>query len=220
MEWRDVPGFPGYQVSERGKLRKKGTRYELGMCGNKYSLRGFGGTKRMTKRELLALAWPSEQDDMPEAEKARPETPLSEKPEAETRIEKGAPFPPEGFAPVPGCEGYFLNRKGELLRPSGVIAKPRQTANKFSFFHFICGRNYSVGRWLVLTFGPGAAAAAGYRERAAILGASQQERPRRGAAKKRRCHDCGKPTDNYRCNACWTKLRGFADCQDSEWEGI
>lgn len=40
MEWRDVPGFPGYQVSERGKLRKS-TGYVLSMCGNKYSLRGF-----------------------------------------------------------------------------------------------------------------------------------------------------------------------------------
>lgn len=24
---------------------------------------------------------------------------------------------------------------------------------------------------------------------------------------KRKCHDCGKPTNNYRCSACWEKLR-------------
>lgn len=24
---------------------------------------------------------------------------------------------------------------------------------------------------------------------------------------KRRCHDCGKPTSNYRCEDCWQKLR-------------
>lgn len=23
----------------------------------------------------------------------------------------------------------------------------------------------------------------------------------------RRCHDCGKPTDNYRCPKCWEKIR-------------
>lgn len=23
----------------------------------------------------------------------------------------------------------------------------------------------------------------------------------------RKCHDCGKPTSNYRCQACWYKLR-------------
>lgn len=28
------------------------------------------------------------------------------------------------------------------------------------------------------------------------------------ATSKRRCHDCGKPTHNYRCNVCWKKLRG------------
>ena len=27
----------------------------------------------------------------------------------------------------------------------------------------------------------------------------------------RKCHDCGKPTDNYRCPSCWRKLRGFSE---------
>lgn len=27
------------------------------------------------------------------------------------------------------------------------------------------------------------------------------------AFKKRRCHDCGKITYNYRCDSCWEKLR-------------
>ena len=26
-------------------------------------------------------------------------------------------------------------------------------------------------------------------------------------AAKRHCHDCGKPTTNYRCEACWERLR-------------
>lgn len=24
----------------------------------------------------------------------------------------------------------------------------------------------------------------------------------------RKCHDCGKPTNNYRCNECWLKKQG------------
>ncbi len=27
----------------------------------------------------------------------------------------------------------------------------------------------------------------------------------------RRCHDCGKKTNNYRCEACWAKLRGTSE---------
>lgn len=32
---------------------------------------------------------------------------------------------------------------------------------------------------------------------------------------KRKCHDCGKPTNNYRCSDCWGKL-----CSESETGGI
>lgn len=27
----------------------------------------------------------------------------------------------------------------------------------------------------------------------------------------RRCHDCGKPTADYRCAKCWAKIRGGAE---------
>ena len=33
----------------------------------------------------------------------------------------------------------------------------------------------------------------------------------------RRCHDCGEPTNDYRCPACWAKIRGEEDlglCED------
>ncbi len=26
---------------------------------------------------------------------------------------------------------------------------------------------------------------------------------------KRKCHNCGKPCTNYRCEDCWRKIRGF-----------
>jgi len=28
---------------------------------------------------------------------------------------------------------------------------------------------------------------------------------------KRKCHDCGKPTNNYRCQECWAKIRGNSE---------
>jgi hypothetical protein len=30
--------------------------------------------------------------------------------------------------------------------------------------------------------------------------------------KMRRCHDCGKPTPDFRCPECWRKLRRELDC--------
>jgi hypothetical protein len=27
----------------------------------------------------------------------------------------------------------------------------------------------------------------------------------------RRCHDCGKPCNNYRCEKCWAKIRNGSD---------
>jgi len=41
-------------------------------------------------------------------------------------------------------------------------------------------------------------------------------RPPRPAGKMRRCHDCGKPTPDYRCPACWRKLRKRLGCPAEE----
>ena len=37
---------------------------------------------------------------------------------------------------------------------------------------------------------------------------------------KRKCHDCGKPTPDYRCPACWRKLRKRLGCPAEEEEQI
>ena len=41
-------------------------------------------------------------------------------------------------------------------------------------------------------------------------------RPPRLENVKRRCHDCGKPTPDYRCPACWRKLRRRLGCPVEE----
>lgn len=55
---------------------------------------------------------------------------------------------------------------------------------------------------------------------------SKREKERRGVAtpkklavnfgKPRTCHDCGKPTANYRCPECWKKLRAGMGITESE----
>ena len=35
----------------------------------------------------------------------------------------------------------------------------------------------------------------------------RDEHPFPGIIRKRRCHDCSRRTYNYRCEACWAKLR-------------
>lgn len=35
---------------------------------------------------------------------------------------------------------------------------------------------------------------------------------------KRKCHDCGKPTYNYRCDKCWDALRQKNGCSPSSVE--
>ena len=36
---------------------------------------------------------------------------------------------------------------------------------------------------------------------------------------RRRCHDYGKLTDNYRCAACWAKIRGGAPRTEHQTDG-
>lgn len=49
------------------------------------------------------------------------------------------------------------------------------------------------------------------RTRAAL---AEAELMRRGNG--RICHDCGKPTPDYRCAACWAKRRGLSDSHQKE----
>lgn len=136
MEWRDVPGYPGYQVSERGGLRT-GTGYVLPRRGRRYSLHRAGQVVRLEPEELMALAWPVIKD-----------LPDSVPPASEPSLTEPAAPPREGA-------------KGP--------AQPRGKIRRF------------------------------------------------GNRETRRCHDCGKPTNNYRCDACWARLRGYEPGDAGEW---
>lgn len=214
MEWRDVPGYPGYQVSERGRLRKA-SGYELGRRGARYVLSHGGVLVRLTPQELIALAWP------PKGEEATPFQPVPA-PEPEP-VEKPSKAVPEGFVPVPGYPGYHINREGVCIGPKGLpltLIRPEGP----------CGGNYilrgiytPIGRVLDMTFGEGAAIAAGYPA-GKPLDIRQQARAKmsnRCSRYERRCHDCGRPTNDYRCPACWARLRGSAaEAEESEWNAL
>ncbi|QLA13567.1 hypothetical protein [Desulfolutivibrio sulfodismutans] len=38
MEWRTIPNYPAYEISESGTVRKTGTGYQLGKSGRRYGL--------------------------------------------------------------------------------------------------------------------------------------------------------------------------------------
>ena len=45
-------------------------------------------------------------------------------------------------------------------------------------------------------------------------GQSSHAAPREGDGRRRRCHDCGRPTFDYRCSRCWAKLRSKCKYED------
>lgn len=79
-------------------------------------------------------------------------------------------------------------------------------------------RSSQINALLYDAFGPGAATLAGYEEpNPQKIQASRsnnvnkrQRVPRKHSVYQRLCHDCGKPTTDFRCQKCWLKLRGEA----------
>ncbi|MBD5416980.1 MAG: hypothetical protein HDR50_04830 [Desulfovibrio sp.] len=214
MEWRDVPGYPGYQVSERGRLRKS-SGYELGRRGTRYVLSRGGVLVRLTPRELIALAWPPEPKPAPEPE------PVTAAPAPE-HMEKEVKAIPEGFVPLPGLDGYYINRAGECIGRKGRPLHLVRRNGPSGPYYYIADSLRSVRRLLLLAFGEGAATAAGYAEPKPI---APEMLPRGGIRQyghgtKRRCHDCGRPTNDYRCPKCWARLRGSTEAEESEWNAL
>lgn len=217
MEWRDVPGYPGYQVNARGRLRKA-SGYELGRRGTRYVLSREGVLVRLTPQELIALAW------APEGEPAAPAQPAPvPAPVAPAPVEKPRKAVPEGFVPVPGYPGYHINREGVCLGRSGRPLMVRRPEEPSGGSYCLGHTSAAIARLLDLTFGPGAAVAAGYPEPKPVDDKRQARAAIRhfGTRASRRCHDCGRPTNDYRCPVCWAHLRGSAaEVEESEWNAL
>jgi hypothetical protein len=72
MDWRPVPGFPGYEINPAGKVRKAGSGYELRPYGRSYRLVQGGVVRQVTRAALLALAF-GPADSAPSAPAPGPE---------------------------------------------------------------------------------------------------------------------------------------------------
>jgi len=116
------------------------------------------------------------------------------------------------WRPIERWPGYEINRQGDVrnLQTGKILAHtPHSTSGmKLPRVSSTHGRA-QVNALLELAWGPGAAAAAGLpapNMARVIAGVSD----RRGNCAGRHCTDCGSPTNNYRCDACWRARRGYA----------
>ena len=202
MSWRDIPDFPGYQINRRGTVRKN-TGYVLSRSGAGYSLWRAGQRQRASVSALLARAFPP--DAEPPVAQAVQNMP------AET-VFAGKE---DAFTPLPGYPGFEINRAGVARDAQGnELRLYIKEGGRYSIpCYKLNGSHRRVNGLLYEAFGPGAAGDAGWPEPALKqMAAAQKPRPKReerDTGSLRRCHDCGRPTVNYRCEACWRKKRGY-----------
>lgn len=212
MEWRGIPGWPGYQINQRGRVR---TVNGYGMTVTKagiYLLTRDGGREKVAMSELLALAFPP----APEPAPAPAPEPALEPVPAEPIDEE--------FAPIAHIPGFEISRAGVVRNAATKnIIKLRTHPDNDAILWF--GAPYKgsgqINVLLVETFGPGAAEAAGFPEpdmrkvESSRKVTAERRDPSLPSKKvqnnpnKRKCASCGKPTVNYRCSKCWEKIRGF-----------
>lgn len=192
MSWCDIPGFPGYQINRRGMVRKN-TGYVLSRSGTGYNLWLGGRRQWVSSRDLRERLFSQEDAATP------------------------AVSPESEFTPLPGYPGFEINRAGVVRDAQGnpLFLYSRGEGNVP--FYRLNGRSRRVNGLLYEAFGPGAAVEAGWPEPGLKqMAAARRPRSRREVVSTgalRRCHDCGRPTVNYRCEACWRKQRGYG------WEG-
>lgn len=130
----------------------------------------------------------------------------------------------EAFCPLVQMPGFEINRSGVVRRRgTGRIAGLYKHINTPLVPYVRCyctdkvTRSFPINVLLEETFGQGAAEAAGYPApdmRIAAKNRARSEKQRQekqtgSAHNRRKCTTCGKPTYNYRCDACWRKVRGF-----------
>lgn len=198
MSWRDIPGFPGYQINERGTVRKN-TGYVLSRRGNGYSLWQDGQRRWVSARALRHAAFPPE-DAAASAEGMEAQPVAAASAESE-------------FTPLPNHPGFEINRAGIVRDMQGHPLLLYSRGEENVPHYRLNGRYRRVNCLLYEAFGPGAACAAGWPEPGLqqILAARKPrlEHKEIGSGLLRHCHDCGRPTANYRCEACWRKKRGY-----------
>ncbi|WP_297668962.1 hypothetical protein [uncultured Desulfovibrio sp.] len=137
----------------------------------------------------------------------------------------------EEFRIIPGFPGYEISRAGIVRTATGyrlgrsstgrvqlrscgrVCRKPVAELVAAAFPSrgcVVCGRQFEPHTSNARCCSPECARIVDNRRPHGALRAASCSN-RAVDAPQRRCHDCGKPTNNYRCAACWQKLRGRVD---------
>ena len=131
---------------------------------------------------------------------------------------------------VAGIPGYEINRQGAVRNvfTGRAIKHQARANNNYAPYVGIGDVCRQVNVLLDETFGSGAAVAAGLpaphwnrvrvtraprRLKGEFLRAGDVPLGELERDTKRRCHSCGKPTWNYRCERCWKKVRGFGSAE-------
>ncbi|HEU6435843.1 MAG TPA: hypothetical protein VE028_00130 [Nitratidesulfovibrio sp.] len=223
MDWKQIPAAPAYEINQRGQVRKRDTHYRIAPRRHRVRLWRGSGYLIVNPRALAAELFTA--PETTEAAVADPESvntapadtnPVEADQAAPDEPEKQAEPQSHAWRPCVGLPGYEINRSGEVREANSCrMLPPRVQGDHPVPYVYVTVRGRGTGRkvhvLLEETFGPGAASAAGYPTPDLVqVRALRDALQRRGLPRgSRACHDCGKPTDNYRCNACWKRVRGY-----------
>lgn len=122
------------------------------------------------------------------------------------------------FTQIEKYPAYEINRQGEVRNRIRGTLLTMQYSSAGTAYYALNHINARVHTLLSLAFGTDVAVEAGYPApvRRKAVKESLKPVPRTRAHNgvyKRKCHDCGRPTHNYRCGACWYAIRGATlDC--------
>ena len=195
--WRTIPGFPGYLISDEGEVVSpmKTVLRPFGDNKDTFCLKNRDGMQR--KRRVADLLKMSRRGRVVEAPMVR--------------------TPPKGFEPIPDKAPFFIDRRGRVWNG--------KTGKEYAWTYVRAGSKsprvrlmdatHPVAALLELTFGEDAAVAAGLPSPRRV---DVSDLEKYGTLQpSRRCHDCGRPTDDYRCPACrgiWRRKHSVATVEN------
>lgn len=223
-DWLPVPGAPGYEINRNGTVRRADTGYVMARNQGRYCVVTVNGRARALKvaavaAELFGRDAAVTEPQQPAPAKASLEVesaPVMHAPQDPAQVASHLEVPPDDeWRATERLPGYEINRSGAVRHAATGAAVAARSREHMLYVTVTADRHVrsaNVNVLLAEAFGKGAAEAAGLqaphmpRTLAVREALSRKRAMPRGS---RACHDCGKPTDQYRCEACWRKLRGF-----------
>lgn len=229
MDWKQIPAAPAYEINRRGQVRKRDTHYRITARRHRVRLWLGSGCLTVNPRALAAELFTAPDTHevaqaMQEPMDLVPTVPALVKTEAPSAVGETAPEQADDvWRPCTDLPGLEICRSGEVRHVS--TGEPARTLRSAAYAHpyvhtRVNGKSVhrAINVLLEEAFGPGSAAAAGFTvpDMAHVHALRAALRKRTTPRGSRACHDCGTPTDNYRCNACWRRVRGYGVDEPAE----